>query len=73
MNAMTVGEYIDVLMAPLDDCRGKMSILPVYLIAGLFIYHLSMFKDVRRSALSCSATAPIDHPAPCKNRKGKVA
>ena len=36
------------LSRPLDEPYGKMSILPVYLIAGLFAYHLSFFKNVPR-------------------------
>jgi len=36
------------LMRPLHEPVGKMSILPVYLIAGLFTYHLSVFPNVPR-------------------------
>ena len=36
------------LLRPFHEPIGKMSILPVYLIAGLFTYHLSVFSNVAR-------------------------
>ena len=36
------------LTRPFHEPIGKMSILPVYLIAGLFTYHLSVFSNVPR-------------------------
>ena len=37
------------LLRPFHEPVGKMSILPVYLIAGLFTYHLSVFSNVPRN------------------------
>lgn len=47
--AITVAATPDAyrsLTRPFEEPFGKMSILPVYLIASLFTYHLSVFKDV---------------------------
>ena len=51
--AITVAATPDAarsLLRPYDPTHavGRMAILPVYLIAGLFTYHLSVFSDVPR-------------------------
>jgi hypothetical protein len=47
--AITVAATPDALRAlggPLHEPFGRMSILPVYLITGIFVYHLAFFRNV---------------------------
>ena len=50
------------LTRPFHEPIGKMSILPVYLIAGLFTYHLSVFSNVPRE--ECVRPYPLPEPGP---------
>ena len=50
------------LTRPFHEPIGKMSILPVYLIAGLFTYHLSVFSNVPRE--ECVRPYPLPEPPP---------
>ena len=57
------------LTRPFHEPIGKMSILPVYLIAGLFTYHLSVFPNVPREecdepTLTLTLTLSLTHPNP---------